>query len=368
MTPFAALLAPTEPSPVQVDPARDVALLPYSSGTVGLPKGVQLTHRNLVANLVQCQAVLPLHRADTLVAALPFCHIAGAFATICLALSAGATVVTILRFDLEQYLGLIEHHRATMLLVAPPIVAALAYHPLVDRFDLSSLQVVVSSAAPLAPELETACATRLSRPVVQVYGMTEASPVIAAAAGRVPTERRPGSVGVLLPGTRAQLGDPDTGAVCPPGQPGEIWVRGPQVMAGYLNNDAATAATLVDGWLRTGDLGRLDPDGQLFLLDRVKELIKVNGQQVAPAELEALLLEHPAVADAAVIRRPDERCGEVPVGYVTTRAEVSTAELIDHVGARVAPYKQLAEVRFIAQIPRSPAGKILRRVLAEQPS
>ena len=214
-------------------------------------------------------------------------------------------MVTLPRFDLEAALRLAQEHRMRRLFVVPPIVLALARHPMVDAFDLSALEVVLSGAAPLGPELEAACASRLGCEVVQGYGMTEMSPVSHfTPAGR----RRPGSVGMTAPNTECRIVDPESGADRPAGETGELWVKGPQVMLGYLNNPEATAATLQDGWLRTGDLGRLDADGYLFVVDRVKELIKVKGFQVPPAELEALLLTHPDVADAAVIGLPDEEC------------------------------------------------------------
>jgi acyl-CoA synthetase (AMP-forming)/AMP-acid ligase II len=244
-------------------------------------------------------------------------------------------------------------------------VLGLARHPAVDRYDLSSLEFVISGSAPLSAELESECAARLGRPVLQVYGLTETAPIVALS--RREGARTPGSVGVLVPNIEARLVDPATGTDVAAGETGELWVRGPQVMAGYLANPEATAATIdPDGWLRTGDLGTVTADGEVFVVDRVKELIKVSGFQVPPAELEALLATHPAVADVAVVGRPDEHAGERPVAFVVARGELNPGTVIEWAAARTAGYKRLADVVIVAEIPRSPAGKILRRVLRER--
>jgi acyl-CoA synthetase (AMP-forming)/AMP-acid ligase II len=360
----AELVAAGAPAPrVRLDPAADVAVLPFSSGTTGLPKGVRLTHANLVANACQAGPLLALTPADVVLGTLPFFHAGGLSATICLALRAGATVVTVPRFDLEQCLRLVEAHRVTVLPAAPPIVRALARDPAVDRFDLSSLELVISGSAPLPAELEAECAARLGRPVLQVYGLTETGPVLSVCR-RDGTGHTPGGVGTLVPGTEARLVDPVDGTDLAPGRTGELWVRGPQVMAGYLDDPAATAATVdARGWLRTGDLGTVTGSGEVFVTDRVKELIKVGGFAVAPAELEALLGTHPAVADVAVVGRPDPRSGERPVAHVVARGALEPDELVEWAARRSAGYKRLAEVVLVEAIPRSPAGKVLRRLL-----
>jgi 4-coumarate--CoA ligase len=321
-----------------------------------------LTHRNLVANAVQVAAVLDTRPGDVTLAVLPFFHIYGMEVLMHLQLSRGAAVVTLPRFDLAAALGLVARHRMRHLFVVPPVVLALARHPLVDQHDLSSLELVISGAAPLGPDLTRACAARLGCEVAQGYGMTEASPVthFSRASGTPP-----GASGELIPNTEARIVDPETGRDVAPGAEGELWVRGPQVMAGYLDNPEATARTITpDGWLRTGDLARVDDAGFLWLLDRVKELIKVKGFQVAPAELEGLLLAHPGVADCAVIGRPDAEAGEVPVAFVVRRHEIVTeAEVMDHIAGQVAHYKALQAVHFIDSVPKSPSGKILRRLL-----
>jgi acyl-CoA synthetase (AMP-forming)/AMP-acid ligase II len=281
------------------------------------------------------------------------------------ALRAGASIVTMARFDLEQYLGLIQTHRATRLFVAPPIVLAFAKHPLIDRYDLSSVRHVMSGAAPLDGEVAAQAAARIGCRIVQGYGMTEASPVLTCVSAF--GEDRPGSVGPLVANTEGRIVDPETGHDVAPGEPGELWARGPQVMPGYLGNDAATAATIVDGgWLRTGDVAIADADGWITITDRVKELIKVKGYQVAPAELEALLLTHPAVTDSCVIPVPDDEAGERPKAFVVLRDPVDPTDLIAWMSERMAPHKRLAAVEVVDEIPKSASGKILRRVLVER--
>src|SRR3954467_8744353 len=306
------------PLPDAADPG-DLVALQYSSGTTGLPKGVMLTHRNVVANLCQVRAVQALGEDDTVAGVLPFFHIYGMTVIMNQALCTGATVVTMPRFELEAFLDLLERHRVTKLHLVPPIILALAKHPSVEGRDLSALTWINSGAAPLSAELADACAARIGCLVVQGYGLTETSPVTHA----VPVERdenRPGSIGPPIPSTECKGADVLDGRDLEPGEDGEVWIRGPQVMQGYLGDDEATANTLDDdGWLHTGDIGHADEDGWFYLVDRLKELIKVKGFQVAPAELEALLLEHPAVADAAVVGSPDEESGEVPKAFGVAR-------------------------------------------------
>ncbi|HZO32732.1 MAG TPA: 4-coumarate--CoA ligase family protein [Chloroflexota bacterium] len=364
-TPFAALLAEDGPLPeVQIDPREDVVVLPYSSGTTGLPKGVMLTHYNLVANLVQSNVVVPAGQDDVLIAILPFFHIYGMVVLMGLGLYCGATIVSLPRFDLEQFLQTMECYRVTRALVVPPIVLALAKHPLVDKFDLSSVRGVLSGAAPLGLDVAEACATRLGCIVKQGYGLTETSPVTHANEDET---NRAGSVGRALPNTECKIVSVETGEAVGPGEPGEVCVRGPQVMKGYLNQPDATAQTIdEDGWLHTADVGQLDADGYLYIVDRIKELIKYKGYQVAPAELEALLAAHPSIADAAVIGVPDEEAGEVPKAFVVLKGKVSADEVMGYVAERVSPYKRIRLLEIVDQIPRSASGKILRRVLIEQ--
>ncbi len=342
---------------------RATAYLFSSSGTTGLPKSVAQTHAGIVALLRQLAAA-PLTRAgadDVLAGIVPFAHTFGS-ASLNHALRVGAKVVSLPRFELEAFLRMIEEHRVTMVFAVPPIARALARHPLVDRFDLSSLRLLMLSAAPCTAELELECEARLGCAVVQALGMTEGAPIA------LPDEPIcHGSAGRLAPSTEAVVVDPESGALLGTDETGELWIRGPQVMRGYRGDEVATLATIdAEGWLRTGDLVRFDADGNLFVVDRLKELIKVRGYHVAPAQLEAELAAHPAVADAAVVPRPDEESGEVPVAYVELRAAVEPAELAAWVAERVAPYKRLADVVVVDAIPRAPTGKLLRRVLVER--
>lgn len=365
-TPYEALLENDGDAPdVPISPAEDLVALPYSSGTTGLNKGVMLTHRNLVANLAQVENLFRVGPGDVGVGLLPFFHIYALMVILNLNLRCGTTTVTMPRFDLEQFLGILSKHRVTFAHLVPPIVLALAKHPLVDKYDLSSLRWLLSGAAPLGADLAEACARRLGCIVVQGYGLTETSPVTHLNPPDQPN--RPGTVGRLAPNTDCKIVDPATGQPLGPGRNGELWMRGPQVMKGYLNNPGATAAAIDhDGFFHSGDIGHVDEDGYFRIVDRLKELIKYKGLQVAPAELEAVLVSHPAVADAAVIPIPDEEAGEVPKAFVVKRAEVSETEIMTWVADRVAPYKKVRAVEILDQIPKSPSGKILRRVLVER--
>ena len=355
--------APLE-AQVPVDPESTV-VLPYSSGTTGLSKGVMLSHRNLVANIAQVLAPSEMREDETLVAVLPFFHIYGMQVLMNTGLRAGATIITLPRFDLEQFLQVHQDYGVTRSFVAPPIVVALAKHPLVDKYDMSKLEQVFSGAAPLSAELALEAGARLDCSVVQGYGMTEMSPV----SHLTPVGMfKPGSVGITAPNTEMRIVDPGSGEDLGLDADGEIWVRGPQVMKGYLNNPAATALTLdEDGWLHTGDIGHVDADGHVYVVDRLKELIKYKGFQVPPAELEALLLTHPKVADAAVIGLDDPEAGEIPVGYVVLKAgqEATAEEIQEFVAGQVAHYKQIRRLEFIDAVPKSASGKILRRVLKD---
>ncbi|GAA2235438.1 AMP-binding protein [Promicromonospora sukumoe] len=371
-TSLADLLADPHPAPdVTFDPATHLAVLPYSSGTTGRPKGVMLTHTNLVANVAQSMAI-GVGRDDVVPCVLPFFHIYGMTVLLNLALRTRARLVTLPRFDLAQYLGVIQEHRATFLFVAPPIALALAKHPLVDSYDVTSVRAVLSGAAPFGESLAGAVRARLGEHVrvLQGYGMTEMSPVSHC----IPFDRADipsGSVGLLVAGMEARIVDPATGAeIEQPADgvsgPGELLCRGPNVMVGYLGNPEATAETLEpDGFLHTGDIVTVDARGVFEVVDRLKELIKYKGYQVPPAELEALLLSHPGIADAAVIGLPDEEAGEIPKAFVVpvAGASLTEAEVIAFVAEHVAPYKKVRSVEFIDAVPKSASGKILRKDL-----
>ncbi|MFJ9031020.1 AMP-binding protein [Streptomyces sp. NPDC102274] len=361
---------------VPVQPATHVAALPYSSGTSGRPKGVMITHRNLVANVAQVQPLSAMGRDDVVLAVLPFFHIYGMTMFLNVALRSRSSVVTMARFELREFLEHIQRYRVTYLFVVPPMALALARHPLVDAYDLSSLRMIVSSAAPLDRTLGEAVEARLGVPVHQGYGMTELSPVshcVVIDRGMSLTgERAPvNASGWAVPNTENKLIDPASGAEIPLpleglSEAGDLWVRGPNVMAGYLGNPEATADSLdADGFLHTGDLVRVDPTGCVYIVDRLKELIKYKGYQVPPAELEALLLAHPGIADVAVVGVPDVEGEEIPKAFVVLRPghPLTPDEVMEHVNAQVAPYKRVRQVEFIAAVPKSVTGKILRREL-----
>lgn len=350
---------------VKINPKEDLVALPYSSGTTGLPKGVMLTHHNLISNMRQMEGLDYFTSEDTLLCVLPLFHIYGLVVILNMGLYLGATIVMMPRFDLEQFLKAVSKYRVTLAHLVPPIVLALSKSPIVDQYDLSTLRAVFSGAAPLDANLTLACMQRLNLKIRQGYGMTETSPVTHSSPAN-PDQVKHGSVGVAAPNTECKIVDLETGEPLPHNKEGELCVRGPQIMKGYLNRPDATAATIdEENWLHTGDIAYVDEDGHFYIVDRAKELIKYKGFQVPPAELEALLLTHEAVADAAVIPCPDDEAGEVPKAFVVRRGEVTEEELMDFVEQRVAPHKRLRFVEFTDKIPKSASGKILRRLLVQ---
>ena len=368
-TPFSSLLVDNgRAEQVAIDAAEDLVALPYSSGTTGLPKGVMLTHRNLVANIRQMEGLCYFFETDTLICVLPLFHIYGLVVVLNMGLYTGATIVTMPRFELESFLKAAQDYDVSLAHVVPPIVLALSKHPVVDNYRLPRLRTIFSGAAPLGKELTRACMDRLGCSLRQGYGMTETSPVTHSSPAP-PYEVKFGSVGVPAPNTECKIVDLETGEALGAGQRGEVCVRGPQVMKGYLNRPEATAITIdPDNWLHTGDIGYADEDGHFFIVDRAKELIKYKGFQVPPAELEAVLLTHPCIADAAVIPCPDDEAGEVPKAIVVLRPTTEPTEaetIMEFVAERVAPHKRIRYLEFVETIPKSPSGKILRRVLVE---
>nr|WP_221234355.1 AMP-binding protein [Terrimesophilobacter mesophilus] len=358
------------PPTVSFDPATHLAVLPYSSGTTGLPKGVMLSHRNLVANVEQSRPIIVVGEGDRVLAFLPFFHIYGMTVLLNLAVRQRATLVTMPKFDFVEFLRIMQDEKCSYVFIAPPVAVALAKHPLVDQYDLSSVHTILSGAAPLDGRLAQAVADRLGVRMIQGYGMTELSPVSHA----IPDDRPDlelSSVGMTLPNIQCRLIDPATGDdIEVPSEgvsiPGELLCRGPNVMLGYLGNDAATREVMTDdGYLRTGDIATVNADGVVTIVDRLKELIKYKGYQIAPAELEALLLTHPSIADAAVIGVPDDEGQEVPKAFVVLQAgsELDEAGVMDFVAEHVAPYKKVRRVQFTDAIPKSSSGKILRKDL-----
>jgi acyl-CoA synthetase (AMP-forming)/AMP-acid ligase II len=349
--------------------ADDTALILYSSGTTGLPKGVELTHRNLIASVFQLRWGDLARDDDVLLALSPFFHFVGLHGVMNLGMFAGAAIVIFARYDFPKLLGAIQRYRISSVFLTPPVVTDLAKHPDVERFDLSSLRSILCAAAPLGAEIEQMTADRLGCVVRQGYGMTETSGPVSTNLAEHGLVRRRGSAGQLAPSTESKIVSLADGSEVIPGsaETGEILVRGPQVMKGYLNNPQATAISLEpDGWLHTGDVGYADAEGYLFIVDRVKEIIKYKAYQVAPAELEAVLATHPAVLDAAVVPVPDAESGEIPKALVVLRGAVSAEQLMAYVAERVAPYKKIRQLEFVDSIPKSASGKILRRVLVER--
>ncbi len=362
---FGALLGDPIAAQVPVDLDVHTVVLPYSSGTTGLPKGVMLSHRNLVVNVDQIIAAASLKPGETAAGFLPFFHIYGMTVLMNCHLAGGGAIVTMPRFDLPLFLHICQEFKARRMWIVPPVALALAKHPLIDDYDLASVAQVFSGAAPLGAELSNAVGTRLDCISLQGYGMTELAPVSHVTPGGA---NRPGASGQAVPNTQCRIVDIDSGADLGPDQEGELWIKGPQVMQGYLNNPKATAETITDdGWLRTGDIARIDADGYMFITDRLKELIKYKGFQVAPAELEATLVAMEGITDAAVIGIPDDEAGELPIAFVIAGDPApDEAAVKAHLNDQLAHYKQVHQVHFVDDIPKSASGKILRRLLRDQ--
>jgi len=363
-TPFDELLASTGASPDLASVGDDeIAVLPLSSGTTGLPKRVELTHGGLVTMCRQTTAALPVGPADAVLALPSFTHVMGLVLTGLWPLSAGATVVTMPGFDPDRLLPAITERRLTVVAVPPMLAGLFAGHPAATPDALATVRLLGFGGAPTPPDRVRAVATRFPDIAVgQGYGMTELT--CMAAASRFDDPGPAGSVGRLLPNTELRVVDPETGRDLPAGETGELLLRGPQVMAGYRDQPEETAATVdADRWLHTGDLGLIDQNGYLFVVDRIKELIKVKGYQVAPAELEAVLLAHPDVTDAAVTAVEadgDQR----PVAFIVSASDPDPDAIGEWVAERVAPYKRLERVIVRQSLPRNGNGKILRRQLA----
>ncbi|HEY8785891.1 MAG TPA: long-chain-fatty-acid--CoA ligase [Candidatus Limnocylindria bacterium] len=344
----------------------DLAALPYTSGTTGFPKGVMLTHANLTANQQQFFAAVPVRRDDVFLNVLPYFHIYALNLLMTGAISLGATQVIMPRFDMVEYCTLVERHRATVCFIVPPIVLGLAMSPEVEKHDFSSVRFFFSGAAPLAPDPARRMMQRIGKPIIQGYGLTETSPVTHANPIDAAVLE---SIGPVVAGTEDKIVDLETGTkTLPDGEVGEICVRGPQVMRGYWNKPQDTADVIRDGWFHTGDVGRRDEKGYVFIVDRKKEFIKYKGFGVGPAEVEAVLCEHPAVADAGVIGKANDEAGEIPKAFVQLRpnTQATADELIAFVKERISDYKRVREVEFIDKVPRTASGKILRRELAER--
>jgi len=364
---FSSLLQGTDrvDRSVGLNPRETLAVLPFSSGTTGLPKGVMLTHANLLSNLFQVIQAHDVGPEDVMLNQLPFFHIYGMTVLFGAAILAGARQIVASRFrPVDEFLSLFERYRPTLFFTVPLILQEFCHHPKVRNMDWSALRYVNTGGAPLSPDLQERFKSLTGVPVIQGYGLTETSPTTHT----VPLNKiKVGSVGTPVSMTEHRIVDPVTTQEVRPGETGELWIRGPQVMKGYYQDSQATTQALVDGWLRTGDLARQDEDGYVYIVDRLKELIKCKGFQVAPAEIEHVLHGHPDILDAAVIGEPHPEMGEAPVAYVVIRggSSLSPEAIIDYAASGMAKYKRLSRVVPAVSIPRSPSGKILRRVLKE---
>ena len=370
--PFANLLAASTaklPQPAQ-DSAQTIAALPYSSGTTGLPKGVMLSHYNLVANVYQLlgPGAATLTPDDTMLCFLPLYHIYGLTVALTLSIALGMKLVLMPRFDVQKLCALLVQEDVIMMPMVPPAINALCQVAAGGAFPKNHhVRWIKSGAAPLAPELARRLTDLTGILVNQGYGMTEASPVTHVGYIAPPEMNRPASIGQPLALTDCRILDVNDREVAP-GEPGELVMRGPQFMLGYWKEPQATAAVLRDGWYYSGDIVRTDSDGFYYVLDRRKEMIKYKGFPVAPAEVEAVLLEHPAVRDCGVVAKPDAEAGEIPCAFVVVRdgftaSEKLNKELCGFVADRLAHHKQPREIRFVDAVPRTPSGKVLRREL-----
>jgi len=354
----------------QNESSKTIAALPYSSGTTGLPKGVMLSHHNLVANVYQVLGpdAVPLTEADVMLCFLPLYHIYGLTVGLTLSLTLGAELVLMPRFDVQKLSNLVVQEDITFMPMVPPAINALCQVAAAGNFpNEHKLRWIKSGAAPLAPELARRLTELTGIAVNQGYGMTEASPVTHVGYLAPPEMNRPSSIGQPLAQTDCRILDLEDREV-PPGEPGELVMRGPQFMLGYWKEPQATAAVLRDGWYFSGDIVRKDADNFYYVLDRRKEMIKYKGFPVAPAEVESVLLEHPAVRDCGVVAKPDQDAGEIPCAFVVLRDNFTASTSLDgeiraFVADRLAHHKQPREVHFVDAVPRTPSGKVLRREL-----
>jgi long-chain acyl-CoA synthetase len=364
-------LMASEPAAMVERADDDLAVLLFTSGTAGLPRAAMLTHGNLRANIDQIRATTaspaagPATADDVALGVIPLFHIFGLNAVLGLALTVGATVVLVERFDPPAALALLAEHGITVVSGVPTMWRAWADLPPADAGDanpMAGVRLGVSGAAALDPELRRAIAARYGVVLAEGYGLTEASPVVTSGVGHQAPD---GSIGLPLPGVLVRLID-RSGVDALVGDPGEVWVKGPNVFAGYWDDPEATRAALTeDGWLRTGDLAVVDDDGFLWLVDRAKDLIIVSGFNVVPAEVEAVLMGHPGVAEAAVVSVPDPRSGEAVKAFIVpvAGADVDEAAIVDYAARHLARYKCPSIVTFVDQLPYGLAGKLLRRQL-----
>jgi len=354
------------PFHVDVEPKEDTAVITYTGGTTGLSKGAMLTHYNLVANAIQNAAWFAWSNKDVVIGLLPFYHSWGGCTCVNSPIYSGARVVIIPHFDAEELLATIQKERATILYGAMSMFTMLVSNPVINKYDLSSLRYVKAGAMPIPPEIKERWEQLTGVKMILGYGLSEACPETH---NSPPQRVKMRTVGIPVTDTDARIVDEETGEnELPPGEVGELVIRGPQVMKGYLNRPEETREALRNGWLYTGDLGVMDEEGYFSIVDRKKETIKYKGYTIAPAEVEAALYEHPAVKECAVVGKPDALAGEVPKAYVVLKEgyQSSEEELVSFCGERIAPYKKIREVEFIQEIPKTQVGKVLRRVLRDR--
>lgn len=360
---------PLKPLSVDINPREDLCVLPYTSGTTGLPKGVMLTHYNMVSNILQSSTAFQVHESDIPLNITPFYHIFGMTVGMLMSLYIGATQVIMKEFHRKDFCELISRYRMTYAFLVPPMFIALVGYPDLLKYNWSSLRFAANGAAPISPEVAKKFQELTGVTVYHQWGLTEASPVVAANPWyKIKVE----SQGIPLSDTEHKVICPETGRELPNGEIGELVIKGPQVMKGYWNRpkDTEEVFTTINGerWLRTGDIAKIDEEGYEYIVDRSKDVIKHKGFSVSPAELENLLFTHPAVADCAVIGKPNSYAGEIPKAFVVKKPGMTTTstEIIDFVKGRIADYKWVREVEFVDSIPRTQSGKILRRILIER--
>ncbi|QCD80398.1 4-coumarate--CoA ligase 2-like [Vigna unguiculata] len=354
---------------VKISP-DDVVALPYSSGTTGLPKGVMLTHKGMVTSVAQQvdgeNPNLYIRSEDVVLCVLPLFHIYALCTVLLCSLRVGAAVLIMPKFDMVKLLELVEKHKVSVTPFVPPIILAIAKSEDLQRYDLSSIRMIICAAAPVGEEVSNSMRVKVPSAIFgQGYGMTEVSSIsFSLGFAKEAVDVKAGSIGSVVRNTELKIVDLQTSASLPRNKAGEICIRGNQIMKGYLNNEEATKNTIdTEGWLHTGDIGYIDDDDELFIVDRMKELIKYKGFQVAPAELEAILIAHPDISDAAVVSMKDEVAGEVPVAFVvrSKASNISEQEIKQYISNQVVFYKRVTRVFFVGSIPKSATGKILRR-------
>jgi len=362
---------PPNPPKVEINPREDLAGLQYTGGTTGTSKGAMLTHMNLVSNAVACAAWLRgTEGEETFLTVLPLFHIYGMTTGMNAPIFMAGKMVVLPKFDIESTLKAIDKHRVTAFCGAPTMYSVLLAHPTMHKHNLKSVRFCISGSAPLPPEVQKNWMEKTSGVLVEGYGLTESSPVTHCN----PLDRslktvRVGSIGLPWPDTDAKIMDMDTGTnELPTGETGELAVKGPQVMKGYWNMAEESASVLRDGWLYTGDVGKMDEDGYFYITDRKKDLIKYKGYSVYPREIEDVLYEHPAVKLCAVVGKPDPVASEIPKAFVVLKdgATATEDEIKKFVNEKLAPYKAIRELEFRKELPMTLVGKVLRRVLQEE--